>query len=150
MRALVEIAQSRFRVGAAALLLWSAVAPVAHAEMVVVVSEKNPLATLTENQVADIFLGRTGYFPGGGPATPIDQSDDSPNRAEFYRTITGKSPAQLKAYWSKQIFTGRGQPPREIGDDAAVKKLLVARPDMIGYIDSGAQDPRLKVIRIVP
>ncbi|MCY0389472.1 phosphate ABC transporter substrate-binding protein [Robbsia sp. Bb-Pol-6] len=146
----METVQSRLRIYAVLLLLSGAVLPAARAELVVVVSEKNPLATLTEDQVADIFLGRTGYFPGGGPATPIDQSDDSPSRAEFYRTTTGKSPAQLKVYWSKLIFTGRGQPPREVGDAAAVKKLLIARPDTIGYIDSGEQDPRLKVIRIVP
>ncbi|MGI4857349.1 MAG: phosphate ABC transporter substrate-binding protein [Janthinobacterium lividum] len=150
MRALLDTLLRRFRISATALILCSIAMPAARAELVVVVSDKNPLATLTENQVADIFLGRTGYFPGGGPATPIDQPDDSPSRAEFYRVITGKSPAQLKVYWSKLIFTGRGQPPREVGDAAAVKKLLIARPDTIGYIDSSDQDPRLKVIRIVP
>ncbi|MGI4982266.1 MAG: phosphate ABC transporter substrate-binding protein [Janthinobacterium lividum] len=149
MRALVNILQCHFRVCAVALFLCS-VTPAARTEILVVVSEKNPLATLTENQVADIFLGRTGYFPGGGPAVPIDQPEDARSRAEFYGTVTGKSPAQLKAYWSKLIFTGRGQPPREVSDAAAVKKLLIARPDMIGYIDSSDQDPRLKVIRILP
>ncbi|MGI4860205.1 MAG: phosphate ABC transporter substrate-binding protein [Janthinobacterium lividum] len=150
MRTLVNILRRRFRACAVALLLFGGVTSAARAEMLVVVSEKNPLATLTENQVADIFLGRTGYFPGGGPAVPIDQPDDAPGRAEFYRTVAGKSPAQLKVYWSKLIFTGRGQPPREVSDAAAVKKLLIARPDMIGYIDSDDQDPRLKVIRILP
>jgi ABC-type phosphate transport system substrate-binding protein len=121
-------------------------APHAMAELVVVVSSKSPLAALTENQVADIFLGRSSELPGGGDAVPIDQADDAANRQEFYRHVTGKSPAQLKTYWSKLIFTGRGQPPREVGDASAVKKAVAMSNSAIGYIDRSEVDQSVKPI----
>src|SRR5690348_6610914 len=77
-------------------------------EVVAVVSAKSPVSALNSEQVADIFLGKTGRFPDGTQAIPIDQHEDSPLRERFYSQFTGKSPAQVKAHWSKIIFTGRG------------------------------------------
>jgi ABC-type phosphate transport system substrate-binding protein len=116
------------------------------AELVVVVSAKNPLAALTENQVANIFLGRSSFPMSGEDAVPVDLAEDSAVRAEFYRQVTGKSGAQLKAYWSKLIFTGRAQPPREVPDAAALKKLLDSKPAAVGYLDKNDVDASVKVV----
>jgi hypothetical protein len=38
---------------------------------------------------------------------------DLPNgqvRDEFYLKLTGKNPAQIQAYWSRLVFTGRALP----------------------------------------
>ena len=40
------------------------------AEVVVIVNPKNPAASMTPEQVAQVFLGRSNSFPGGGAATP--------------------------------------------------------------------------------
>jgi ABC-type phosphate transport system substrate-binding protein len=111
-----------------------------------VVSAKSPLASLNNEQVADIFLGKTSRFPDGSAAVPIDQGEDSPVRERFYAQYAGKSPAQVKAHWSKIIFTGRGQPPRQANDAAEVKKLLVENPHAIGYIDAKQVDSSVKVV----
>lgn len=121
-------------------------AQVSMAEMVVVVSAKNPLAALTEDQVANIFLGRTSFSMSGEDAVPVDLGEETAARTEFYRQVTGKSGAQLKAYWSKLIFTGQAQPPREVTDPAALKKLLDSRPAAIGYMDKNDVDSSVKVV----
>ncbi|MDR5763289.1 phosphate ABC transporter substrate-binding protein [Caballeronia sp. LZ035] len=121
-------------------------APAAMAEVVIVVSAKNGSATLTESQVADIFLGRAAYYPSGGEAVPLDLPEDSPLRADFYRDCTGKSASQLRAYWSKLIFTGRAQPPREMADAAAIKRYLQLSPSAIAYMDRKDVDPSVKVV----
>ena len=122
----------------------------AMAEVVAVVSAKNPMTTLTRNQLSDIFLGKNNRFPDGGPAVPIDQDEASPRRAEFYSSIVGRTPAQLKVHWSKIIFTGRGSPPQQVGGDADVKKTLANNPAAIGYIDSSAVDASVRVVKIAP
>ena len=71
-----------------------------------------PVNSLTPDQVEKLFLGKTSAFPGGASAIPIDPPK-GPERDAFYLKTTGKQPSQLKAYWSKQIFTGAGQPPKE-------------------------------------
>ena len=112
----------------------------------VVVSAKSAASPLTADQVADIFLGKSNTLPGAGQAVPIDQIDTSAAREEFYQKATGKNAAQMKAYWSKQIFSGKGQPPKEVGDSTSVKTLLASNPNMIGYIDKGAVDASVKVL----
>jgi len=116
------------------------------AEVVAVVSAKNPVTMLSKNQVVDIFLGKTSRFPDGTPAVPIDQEEGSAARDEFYATFAGKSPAQLKAHWSKIIFTGRGQPPMAVSTSIEVKKHVVETPNAIGYIDKTLVDGSVKVL----
>jgi ABC-type phosphate transport system substrate-binding protein len=122
-------------------------AGVAVADVVAVVSAKNPVkTTLSNNQVVDIFLGKANRFPDGSQAVPIDQAEGSAARDEFYLKFTGKSPAQLKAYWSKIIFTGRGQPPKVILNSIEVKKFIIANPNAIGYIEQSLVDSSVKVL----
>ncbi len=118
----------------------------ATAEVVVVVSAKSPVSKLTPAQVARIFLAKASTFPGDGIAVPLDQAEGAPVRNEFYSKVTGKDPSQLKAYWSKLIFTGDGQPPRVVSGDEQVKRALANDPNAIGYIDVGAVDGSVKVL----
>ena len=132
------------RAGALAAVLLGA-ASLAHAEIVVVVSSKSGATALSADQASDIFLGKPSALPGGGQAVPIDQAEGA-TRDAFYQKALGKNAAQLKAYWSKQIFSGKGQPPKVAGDGAAVKALVASNPNMVGYIDKSAVDGTVKVL----
>lgn len=121
---------------------------IAAAEVVTVVSPQNPVTTLSRGEVSNIFLGKTSRFPNGQPAVPIDQPEDSQPRIEFYRDVGNRQPAEIKAYWSRMIFTGRGQPPMVVEGDEQVKKALAERPGGIGYIDRAAVDGRVKVLAV--
>lgn len=124
-------------------------AAMAAAEVVVIVSAKNPTTALNADQASDIFLSNNASFPGGGQAVPVDQAEGSTLRDEFYSKTSGKSPAQVKAFWSKVIFTGKGRPPKEVGDSASVKKLVADNPNIVGYIDRSAVDASVKVVLTV-
>ena len=120
----------------------------ASAEVVTVVSAQNPVTALSRSEVSNIFLGKTSRFPDGTAAVPIDQPEGSAVRAEFYLSVSNRQPADIKAYWSKMIFTGRGQPPAVAGNDEQAKKILASRPDAIGYIDRASVDQRIKVLTV--
>ena len=115
-------------------------------EVVPVVSAKSTVTTLNAAQVADIFLGKTSRFPDGSIALPVDQGEESPLREKFYAQFAGKSPAQVKAWWSKIIFTGRGQPPRQAADSTEVKRIVSDNPHAIGYIDARQVDASVRVL----
>ncbi len=119
------------------------------AELVVIVSAKSPVTALRADQVADIFLGQAARFPEGGEAVALDQAIGSPIRDDFYGKVAAKSPPLLKAYWTKMIFTGRGQPPREVNGSAAVRKMVAENPTLIGYIDRGMLDASVKAVLLV-
>ncbi|WP_245947809.1 phosphate ABC transporter substrate-binding protein [Billgrantia montanilacus] len=125
----------------------------ASAEVVVVVSAQNPTESLTRAQLTDIYLGRLNRFPSGESVTPIDQREGATAHRLFYRDYLGQTPAQIKAHWSKLIFTGRGQPPRSVADDSAMADTVAASPDALGYLDSTYLDSaevgdRLRVVVI--
>jgi ABC-type phosphate transport system substrate-binding protein len=118
---------------------FGAAAP-AMAEVVVVVSAKAAESSMTKEQVAQFFLGKSSAM------TPIDQSDSSAIRAEFYKKVADKDAAQAKALWSKLVFTGKATMPKEVADNAAVKAAVAANPKAIGYIDKSAVDGSVKVV----
>ena len=116
----------------------------AGAETVVIVSQQNAASRMFSEQASQFFLGKSNQF------TPIDQADGSPIRADFYRKVADKDPAQVKALWSKLIFTGKATPPKEYASSAEVKKAVAADPKAIGYIEKAAVDDTVKVILTLP
>ncbi|CAH0258089.1 hypothetical protein SRABI118_03141 [Massilia sp. Bi118] len=136
------------RLFAGALLVLAAAAAGA-ADLVVIVSARSQVSALRPDQVAAIFLGQTARFPDGVEAVPLDLPLGSPLRNEFYLRVTSKTPALLKAHWSKMVFTGRGQPPAELLDSAAVRRRVAEDPELIGYIDRAALDPSVRPVLMV-
>jgi ABC-type phosphate transport system substrate-binding protein len=112
----------------------------AMAEVVVVVNPKAAESSMSKDQVAQFFLGKSTSM------TPVDQPESAPIRAEFYKKVTDKDASQVKALWSKLVFTGKATMPKEAGDSAAVKKAVASDPKAIGYIEKSAVDASVKVI----
>jgi len=128
---------------AAALCIGSAGA---FAQVAVVVNPKSPLATMTADQVSGIFLGKSNTLPSGGTAAPTDLPESAATRDLFYTKVTGKSAAQVKAAWSRLVFSGKATPPKELASSAEVKKFVASNPDAIGYIEKSAVDGSVKVV----
>ena len=118
----------------------------AFAQVAVVVNPKSPLAAMTADQVSAIFLGKTSTLPSGSTAMPTDLPDSAGTRELFYTKVTAKSAAQVKAAWSRLVFSGKATPPKELASSAEVKKFVAANPDAIGYIEKSAVDSSVKVI----
>jgi ABC-type phosphate transport system substrate-binding protein len=116
------------------------------ADVVAVVGADSPISSLTRVEVMDIFLGRRTRFPDGSAALPIDQSEGSAARDEFYTTYAAMSAAQIKAFWSKIIFTGRGQPPKAVANGEEAKKLVAANLTAITYIDRTKVDSSVRIV----
>lgn len=107
-------------------------------EIVVIVSPASP--PISKAQLAEIYLGRSGE------RTPIDQEAGSGIYIDFYKKATGRDMAQIRAIWSRVLFTGRGLPPKQLPDSAAVKKAVAADPKAVGYIEKSAVDATVKVV----
>lgn len=129
-------------------LLLASLLTMAHAQVVVIVSAKSPVTSLTRQQVSNIFLGRSHVFPDGAPVIPIDLPDGTPQRDEFSEKIHGIAASQLHAYWSRMVFTGRGNPPREAVPPEIAVKLTAANTQSISYVDRGWIDGSVKVILV--
>ncbi|MCC5882866.1 MAG: phosphate ABC transporter substrate-binding protein [Halomonas sp.] len=129
-------------------LLLCLVSNLAWADVVVVTSAQSAVTTLSRSELADIYLGRNSRFPGGQPATPVDQRENSPAYIAFYRHYLGQTPTQIKMHWSRLIFTGRGQPPHSEADNETMADFIAQNSDAIGYLDNAYLDDRLQVVSI--
>lgn len=125
----------------AAAMLCAAL-PALAAEIVVIVNPKNPASRMFSEQAAQFFLGKSTLF------TPIEHTE-GPLRNEFSQKVLGKDSSQVKAQWSKLVFTGKGTAPKEYSSSAEVKKAVAADVQAIGYIEKSAVDDSVKVILTV-
>ncbi|MFZ6843294.1 hypothetical protein [Undibacterium sp. RuTC16W] len=126
------------------MTLTAATATVMAAEVVVVVNPKNAAPQMSSEQAAQYFLGKSTAL------TPVDQPESSSIRGEFYKKLADKEASQVKAIWSKLVFTGKGTLPKEYGSSADVKKAVAADPNLIGYIEKSAVDSSVKVVATLP
>jgi ABC-type phosphate transport system substrate-binding protein len=130
----------------ALLGLGLSLAGLAQAQVAVIVNPKNASATMTADQVSSIFLGKSNALPSGATAAVVDQSESAAVREHFYTKVTGKQAAQVKAAWSRLVFSGKATPPKELASSAEVKKFVAANADAIGYIEKSAVDGSVKVV----
>ncbi len=115
------------------------------AEVVVVVHPSNS-AALNAEEISKLYLGRTKSFPDGKAAIPVGQTEGSASTESFNQKVLNKTGSQIKAYWSKLVFTGKGTPPKEVGSDQEVIELVSQNPSVIGYVDKSAVTDAVKVV----
>lgn len=119
-------------------------AAAANAEVVVIVNPKNPAANMTADQIASIYLGKDTSL------SPVDLPESAGQRAEFYSKVAGKDSAQVKAIWARLVFTGKSQPPKEVGSSADAVKQVAGNDKGIAYVDKSAVDGSVKAVLTLP
>ena len=101
----------------------------------VIVHVSNPTKQLSKSELSQLFLKRVKQWKDSNEAVlPIELVDNSPVRQKFSEVIHGREVAAIKAYWQKQIFSGRGVPPEEKKSDEEVLKYVSENPGAVGYI----------------
>lgn len=113
--------------------------------LAVIVSKKSNLNEITKKELSKIFLAKTKSLPTGEKAITVELINKK-NQTKFYKTISKKNEKQLKKYWAKLIFTGRGQPPKKI---KTIKELILFVQDnenAISYIPFEERTNKIKII----
>ena len=117
-----------------------------YADVAVVVNSANA-SDISDSEISRVFLGKLKKFSGGTSAMPVNLGVGTAARDEFESKVLSKSSSQVKAYWSKMMFSGKGKPPEEVDSDAAVIAFVAANPGAIGYVDAGSVDATVKVVK---
>ncbi len=127
----------------ALFLLWLG-SVAAWSDILVVVSERSTVEKLDKHTVQRIFLNKTRSFPNGEHVEVVEGMP-SLLKEKFYRLVTDKSKDQLRSYWAKQVFTGKGKPPRQM-DSADLVVYLSQNPDAISFISVEQMSDSLKIL----
>lgn len=102
--------------------------------------------TISVEELQRLYTGKTSSFANGDSVVPLNLSDANPLRAGFDENALGRSSSQIKAYWSKLVFTGKGTPPKEVDSEAEMIKLVSSNPNILGYVSSSADVSGVKVL----
>lgn len=120
----------------------------AFANVVIVVHPSNT-AEISRDDINRLYTGRASSFPGGSQAVPINLIDSNSTRNDFDDKVLGRSSSQIKAHWSKLVFTGKGSPPKEVNNDAEVLDLVANNPNIIGYVSKNADISSVRAVLTV-
>lgn len=132
----------RYKLVATVVLAFCA--STAFAGNVIIVNPKNP-NNVSAKEAKDLFIGKTKSFADGSSAFPV-LTKSGKSREGFLADVVGKSDSQYKSYWASLVFTGKAQPPRELGSDTEVVNLVANNPNMIGVVDASKVDQTVKVV----
>ena len=127
-------------------ILLTLAAPAARAEIVLVTAIDSTVSELSRDEAEQLYMGRRAALSARGALLLLDLPT-GPVRDQFYRLLTGKNPSQIRAYWSRMVFTGRALPPTESADVNDARRILLENPNAIAYLPSTyADDPSLRVL----
>ena len=128
-----------------------------HARIAIIVNKDSPINSATEQEIAALFLAKTNRLKTFSFKTidlmGVNEGADSNKennvngiRNRFYKIISNKSPMQMKAYWSRLIFTGKGVPPVAVLTIEEVIDIILDEPNYIGYVDESQVNDKIKVL----
>ncbi len=127
-------------------ILLTLAAPTARAEIVLVTAIDSTVSELSRDEAEQLYMGRRAALSARGALLLLDLPT-GPVRDQFYRLLTGKNPSQIRAYWSRMVFTGRALPPTESADASDAHRILLENPNAVAYLPASyANDPKLRVL----
>lgn len=124
-------------------------APCVLAQTVIVADIRSPLPALTREQAEQFYLGHGHTLPDGSVVTLADLPSGS-IRDQFYQQLTRKNANQIRAHWSRMVFTGRALPPQQAESVTQLRQWLASQPNLIGYMPAADADGRVKVLLRLP
>lgn len=114
--------------------------------IVVVVNPASGVEALSRNEVINIFLGSFRQMPSGQPALPVDLPQGNPVRAEFYRLLVGKNPAEINTYWSRLVFSGKTRPPIQAERVEDAISMVQGSLGAITYLERSRVSGKLRIV----
>lgn len=121
-------------------------AATAWADLVVVANPKSGIDRMSREEVVFVFMGRWRQLPSGLPAQPVDSPVDSPEHSAFYRQLVNKNASEIKAYWSRLVFSGGARPPVMPQTREEQIRILAATPGAVSYLERSKVDARVRIV----
>lgn len=110
---------------------------------IVIVVHPTMQENISMDDISRVFTGRSSVLE------PINLADANPLRSVFDEKALGRSSSQIKAHWSKLVFTGKGTPPKELANDQEVITYITNNEFAVGYIHRDNLSDAVRVIHTI-
>lgn len=102
----------------------------------IIINKDNPLKSLSQQQIRNIFLGNTNAWDNGIFIQIADYSANSDLRNNFSSNFLNLSPRKVSMIWIKVTLSGKSIPPKIFDSESEVVKFVNKTKGAIGYISS--------------
>ncbi|MBL4868401.1 MAG: hypothetical protein JKY67_18705 [Pseudomonadales bacterium] len=130
-------------------LLFLSLNTAAFAGIAIVVNPGNAINDVSKEDLSKIFLAKTSTFANGQKIELFDLEEGDELRDKFYKEVTNKSASQIRSFWTRLIFTGKGTPPAVLLDSEEIVTAVAESTNGIGYVDLDAVNDTVKVIMTI-
>ncbi|GMR21708.1 MAG: hypothetical protein BMS9Abin37_0022 [Acidobacteriota bacterium] len=123
---------------------------VAQDNVKIIVNSEVEIGTLTQADLARIYLGKKTFWKSGSRIAPSLLNEKSPLTEAFLEESVRKTVRQYRAYWKRHLFSGKGTAPKTFASSLQVANFVADNPGAIGVVDAGFDDDRVKVVELSP
>ncbi|MCL7941857.1 hypothetical protein M8009_16320 [Halomonas sp. ATCH28] len=93
-----------------------------------------------------IFAMRQRTWPDGQAVRVFVLDNNHPVHARFAKEQLAVYPHQLQLAWDRMVFSGTGQAPDRVRDQAEMRERVATTPGAVGYLEREYLDDRVQVI----
>lgn len=112
----------------------------------VIVSPKNGAATLSNDEMRDLFLGaKTSWSDGAKVLVAVLKS--GPSHDALMKSLD-KNQSQFNTTWKRVIFTGKGSMPQQFDSEDELVAFVAKNPGAIAFVDTGKIKDGVKALAI--
>ena len=116
----------------------------------VIVNPDVEVVSLSQAELARIYLGKKTFWDSGSRITPSLLNEKSPLTEAFLEESVKKTVRQYRAYWKRHLFSGKGTAPKTFTSSSQVANYVAENPGAIGVVDASFEDDRVKVVELSP
>ncbi len=129
-------------------IIFLCVPAISSADVAIIANKSTP--RLEKEYISRIYSAKIKVMPNGKKVSPMDLPDGDKDRSVFYRHMSNKNEVQMRAYWSRLVFTGAGDPPVVVDDSEEVLSYIREHENAIGYVNTKYVDGSVKVLMVLP
>lgn len=114
------------------------------ADYYIIVNEGNGFNGSEDEAIAlarRIFLKNAKSWPGGTKAVPFARKAMSPEQLALLRQVLGMSENEHGQHWAKQKQTTGDTPPRAVGSNSILLRLVKREEGSIAIVDGSGPEP---------
>lgn len=120
-------------------------------DMAVVVSNQNPVNSISSAELRRMFMGETRFWNNStkNVVTVIMRAPGAPDRDVVLKVLFRMSEAEYRKYWIGRVNSGEASSaPAEVFASGALQVLIREIPGAIGVVRTSDVRPAMKVLKI--
>lgn len=112
----------------------------------IIVNASVPDRLYTVQDLRSIFAMQRPIWSNGEKIQVFVLADNNPLHREFTKTKLNMFPHQFRRIWDRLLFSGTGQPPRQVGSPEEMIEKISTTPNSIGYAEAAPDNKNIRIL----